>query len=217
MAEQKGYPLTVIAGLFSTNEVEVQRLANDGIIPRPEKGLYDLVASVRSYIHYLRDKPMTALTKADIARHLDMSERNLTEVLRGLNIDYRTTNIDDIRAAYIKDLREKAAGRGGDHQIESTLARTRKDNNQADLYELQIKEKSGELVAIADIEPFLANSIITARQNLTALPEKWQTELEMQYGVKIDPVYFLTDLHDTLNRISTTTTAQQRETTNSAD
>jgi len=204
---KRGYPLSMIAGLFKLDEAKTQQLAKDGVIPKPENGLYDLIACVRSYITHLRDKPMT-MTKAEIASHLDMSERNLTDVLRGLNLDYRNNDLEEIRTAYIRDLREKAAGRGGDHQIEATLARTRKDNNQADLYELQLKEKSGELVSIAEIEPFLANSIITARQNLIALPEKWKTELEMQYRVKIDAVYFMTDIHDTLNRISTTIRAK---------
>ena len=202
MAEQpKGYPLTTMAALFATNEVEIQRLANNSIIPKPSNGLYDLAACVRSYIIHLRDKP-SQLSKAEIAAHLDMSERNLTDVLRGLNLDYKIHDVEEIRAAYIRDLREKAAGRGGDHQIESTLARTRKDTAQATLYEIQIEEKAGQLIPVAKIEPFITSSIVAARQYILSLPRKWSQELKALNGLDIEESYFEYDLTDALNQLS---------------
>lgn len=198
---KRGYPLSMIAGLFKLDEAKTQQLAKDGIIPKAENGLYDLIACVRSYITHLRDKPMT-MTKAEIASHLDMSERNLTDVLRGLNLDYRTADVEEIRIAYIRDLREKAAGRGGDHQIESTLARTRKDTAQATLYEIQIAEKAGQLVPVAKIEPFITSRIIAARQYILSFPHKWSQELKALNGLDIEESYFEYDLTDALNQLS---------------
>ncbi|SDR38632.1 hypothetical protein SAMN04490186_5887 [Pseudomonas grimontii] len=52
-------------------------------------------------------------TQLEIAEHLDMSERAARDVLKRLNLDWQAVSLADIRTAYIRDLREKAAGRGG--------------------------------------------------------------------------------------------------------
>ncbi|MDX2095610.1 MAG: terminase small subunit, Nu1 [Alphaproteobacteria bacterium] len=46
----------VIARLFNLSERRVQQLAKDGVIPKPEKGKYDLVGCVRGYIAFLQDR-----------------------------------------------------------------------------------------------------------------------------------------------------------------
>ena len=50
------YPVSTIAKLFNLTERRVQQLASEGVIPKPERGKYDLVASVRGYIAYLQDR-----------------------------------------------------------------------------------------------------------------------------------------------------------------
>ena len=40
------YPVSTIAKLFNLTERRVQQLASEGVIPKPERGKYDLVASV---------------------------------------------------------------------------------------------------------------------------------------------------------------------------
>ena len=50
------YPVGTIAKLFNLTERRVQQLAKDTIIPKPEKGKYDLVGCVRGYIKYLQER-----------------------------------------------------------------------------------------------------------------------------------------------------------------
>jgi phage terminase Nu1 subunit (DNA packaging protein) len=50
------YPVTVISKLLDLTPRRVQHLANEGVIPRAEKGRYELVPAVRGYIRYLRDR-----------------------------------------------------------------------------------------------------------------------------------------------------------------
>lgn len=50
------YPVSTIAKLFNLTERRVQQLASDGVIPKAERGKYDLVASVRGYIAFLQDR-----------------------------------------------------------------------------------------------------------------------------------------------------------------
>jgi hypothetical protein len=88
------------------------------------------------------------MNQAEAANHLDMSERNLRDVLKGLEIQW-PADIEQIRVAYIQDLRAKAAGRGGDQQAILTMAKIRETNANADLKELQSQEKSGVLVDVS--------------------------------------------------------------------
>jgi phage terminase Nu1 subunit (DNA packaging protein) len=50
------YPVAVIAKLLDLTPQRVQQLVKEGIIPREEKGRYELVPCVRGYIRYLRDR-----------------------------------------------------------------------------------------------------------------------------------------------------------------
>lgn len=50
------HKVTVIARFLNLTERRVQQLARDGIIPKPEKGKYDLVRCVQRYVHYLQER-----------------------------------------------------------------------------------------------------------------------------------------------------------------
>lgn len=137
-----------------------------------------------------------------VARHLDMSERNARDVVLTLKLDYKINTLDEIRIAYIRRLREQSAGRGSEHQIEAAIARTRKDNMAAEMIEMQIKEKSGLLVSVTKIEPFITSLIIAARQQFINLPRKWTQELQAIHNLDVDEQYFQTDINDALNQLS---------------
>lgn len=49
-------PLNVITRLLDLSERRVQQLAREGVIPRAERGNYDLVGAVRGYVRYLREQ-----------------------------------------------------------------------------------------------------------------------------------------------------------------
>lgn len=82
------YPVTTIAKLFGLTERRVQQLAQEGIIPKPEKNQYELVGSVRSYIDYLQQRAFgkgavpqdTHLERARLLKaQADMAEIELAE------------------------------------------------------------------------------------------------------------------------------------------
>jgi len=50
------YPVSTIAKLFGLSERRIQQLAQEGIIPKPEKNQYELVGCVRAYINYLQQR-----------------------------------------------------------------------------------------------------------------------------------------------------------------
>ena len=53
-------PIGVIAKLLDLSERRVQQLSREGVIPRAERGQYDLIGSVRGYVRYLRDQAAKA-------------------------------------------------------------------------------------------------------------------------------------------------------------
>ena len=53
-------PIGVIARLLDLSERRVQQLSREGVIPKAERGQYDLIGSVRGYVRYLRDQALKA-------------------------------------------------------------------------------------------------------------------------------------------------------------
>jgi phage terminase Nu1 subunit (DNA packaging protein) len=49
-------PVASLARLFNLTERRLQQMAREGIIPKPEKGKYDLIGCTRSYIKYLQER-----------------------------------------------------------------------------------------------------------------------------------------------------------------
>lgn len=52
------YPLKTICKLLDLSERRVQQLSAEGVIPRAERGRYELEAAIRGYVHYLRDRSL---------------------------------------------------------------------------------------------------------------------------------------------------------------
>ena len=125
-------------------------------------------------------------TLIEIASHLDMSEGNASSVCRSLGIDRKKLSLEQIRVAYIQDLREKAAGRGGDDNKELTRARIRDTNASADLREIQFYENAGRLVSIDDMEPLLDAWAVQARGEVVNAVNKIVADIEGQHSVEVD-------------------------------
>jgi phage terminase Nu1 subunit (DNA packaging protein) len=57
MADRNTYPIAVIASVLDLSERHIRRLADDGVIPKPQdKGRWDLVKCVRGYVRFLRER-----------------------------------------------------------------------------------------------------------------------------------------------------------------
>ncbi len=52
------YPIDTICKMLDLTDRRVQQLAKEGVLPKTEKGKYDLVGCVRGYVHYLRDRAL---------------------------------------------------------------------------------------------------------------------------------------------------------------
>ncbi len=97
-------PIGVIAKLLDLSERRVQQLSREGVIPKAERGQYDLIGSVRGYVRYLRDKALKAQAGAPdyaaerarfIRARADLAEMEAQEKRRSL------IAADQIEAAWI--------------------------------------------------------------------------------------------------------------------
>ena len=95
---------------------KLQRLVASGVVRRAAPGKYVPAQIIRDYIAWLHAEPERinqSPTQSEIAEHLDMSDRNLRDVLKMLDLDHKQASLSTIRVGYIRRLREQAAGRAG--------------------------------------------------------------------------------------------------------
>ena len=97
-------PIGVISRLLDLSERRVQQLSREGVIPKAERGQYDLIGSVRGYVRYLRDQALKAQAGAPdyaaerarfIRARADLAEMEAEEKRRSL------IAADQIEAAWI--------------------------------------------------------------------------------------------------------------------
>ena len=91
------YPAKTIAKLFNLTERRVQQLAREGIIPKAERGKYELIGAVQGYVKYLQERSVgqheasptdlmehkVRLTKAQASEkeiQVEMMKKNLIHV-----------------------------------------------------------------------------------------------------------------------------------------
>ncbi len=186
MADATNQPGDVISRILDITNDEIKHLSAAGVVIKTGADKYNLFGSVRGYIGYLREQNKKSPTQVEIAEHLDMSERNARTVLNVLQIDWRETTLEKIRISYIRDLREKAAGRGGDNQESLTCARIRESQANAQIKELQYHEAVGDLIPAVEIEPLLDSWAVTARSETTHAMEKIIASIQSKYDIEVD-------------------------------
>ena len=167
---------------------ELERLVRIGAIVR-QSGRFNPVALVRGYIEHIRDaarRENESPTQIAVAEHLDMSERNARDVLNRLGIDPKQSSLEAIRIAYIRYMRELAAGRGGDEQASLTRARTKQALADSAIKELQYHREMAALVPVEDIEPTLRNWAAMARSEVQYAVEKLVSGIQSRHGIEVD-------------------------------
>lgn len=105
------------AALLQLAPEQLSRLVSSGVVRRAAPGKYVPAQIIRDYIAYLHAEPdriERSPTQQEIAEHLDMSDRNLRDLLQAVGLDHKQAAMSEIRLAYIRRLREQAAGRMGD-------------------------------------------------------------------------------------------------------
>ena len=118
MADPATYPVETIARLLDLSTRRVQQLSKEGVIPRAERGRYELVPAVRGYVAYLKER----------------------------SINPGVVSFDEVRA--------------------------RKTAAEAEMAEIELKEKKGILSPTEEVARSWAEIIGACRSKLLSMPAK---------------------------------------------
>lgn len=109
-------------------------------------------------------------TQQAIAEHLDLDQSAVSRLVAELKIDWATTPMDAIRIAYIRRLREQAAGRATTGDLALATERARLAREQADRVAMENARRRRELAPVSTIETVLARVSRQIAGILEALP-----------------------------------------------
>lgn len=138
-------------------------------------------------------------SQAALADYLDMSTRNLRDVLAVLKLDWKTALRDEIRIAYIRHLRDKAAGRN-DEQL--AQVRTRRELAEARLKEIELAELYKIIIRTDDVEPMLIALFKQIQSSINEAGNKALQAIENKHEIKVDDDLVLGHLRAALRNIA---------------
>lgn len=110
------------------------------------------------------------LTQQVIAEHLDLSQSAVSQWLDRAGIDWKVATLDEIRVAYIRNLREQAAGRAAAGDLDLATERARLAKEQADKVAMQNSVTRGELAPVVLIEEVLTKAASRVAGIFDAIP-----------------------------------------------
>jgi len=83
MADSQTYSIETISKLLMLSERRCQQLVNDGVIPKQDRGQYDLVKSVQGYVKFLRERAFGGVGNTDMhseKTRLVIAQANIAEM-----------------------------------------------------------------------------------------------------------------------------------------
>lgn len=149
------------ARLLGLTPGELESLVKTGEVRRIDRNAYALATLVQDYIGHLKgsiEKRELSPKQAEIADHLDLSERAVRDLLDDLGINHKLSTLTEIRVAYIRHLREVAAGRMAAGDLDLAAERAALARAQRERIEMQNAVSRKELAPVVAIEQVLAQA-----------------------------------------------------------
>ncbi|WP_186100829.1 MarR family transcriptional regulator [Burkholderia gladioli] len=141
-------------------------------------------------------------TQLQIAEHLDLDQSAVSRFVDKIRLDYKATSIDEIRIAYIRHLREVAAGRASGTGIDLVAERAMTERVDREIKLLTLAEKRSQLVNAAQLEQAYGQMVGAFQTELLALSDKIVQELRTLYGVEVDVEWLNEHVYGCLEQLS---------------
>ncbi len=109
------------------------------------------------------------MKQIEIAKHLDLSTRQIRE-LQSAGVFPKGATLDEARIAYIRRLREQAAGRSATNGLDLASERARLAKMQADKLEIELTAKRGDLISLDEAAKGWSELVNAFRQKMLTLP-----------------------------------------------
>lgn len=123
----------------------------------------------------------------EVSRHIGVSPKYVQDLINEGIIERKGRgeyDLDVCRDAYIKKLREAAAGRASSGDLDLSAERARLAKEQADAKEMENAVERGDLVYIEDVAKQIENQLTKARTRLLSVPTKVAPEAHASATVR---------------------------------
>jgi phage terminase Nu1 subunit (DNA packaging protein) len=173
MSEKSGITHDTASRLIGVTPGELETLVRDGVVRREDKNRYTVPVLVLDYITHLREaknKLETAPRQVETAAHVDLSDRSVRELENKLGLTAGGYSLTEFRIAYIRHLREQAAGRATEGDLDLATERARLAKEQADKISYQNAITRRELAPSYLLEEVLAAAGAKVAAVLDAIP-----------------------------------------------
>ena len=82
------YPIKTICQILDLTERRVRQLVTDGILPKnSERGRYELIPTVKGYIHWLRDRSLYGEAKAKSGNVVSLDEARRRKLIAEVELE----------------------------------------------------------------------------------------------------------------------------------
>lgn len=126
-------------------------------------------------------------TQHEVAQHLGISQKMVADMVAMGHLDKKPRgqyDLDECRKQYIERLRETAAGRAANGELDLGEERARLAKEQADAKEMENEVQRGALVYIEDVAGAIEKQFTKVRTKLLAVPTKVAPEAHACATVK---------------------------------
>ena len=123
----------------------------------------------------------------EIADDLGIVQPTARQLIKRADIpDYQDLTVEQVRHRLVRYWMNKTANRGGDDGYDLQTERAKTERVTRELRELQVAEKRGALVNIAQLEPALQQAFSAFRAELLSRDDKLAEALHAKYQIKVD-------------------------------
>ena len=133
------------------------------------------------------------ITQQQIADHLDLSQKTVSEFLSQLDFDWKTQGMDRIRVAYIRNIRAQASGHRRADGLDLVRERVLTERVDRELKQFTLAEKKATLINVAQLEPELMQMVGAFKSELLSSDDKRKSTLDALYGIDVD-IQFLNEI-----------------------
>ena len=175
--------------LLTLTPEEFRKLDRAGWFERAGKDSFRIVDVVQGHIRYLKKQAdQTGCTVAQAANHIGVTQRRFFELLdKGVikRAGKGGYTLSDVRAEYIRNLRETAAGRG-DGFIDLPVERALLARQQTESMSLRNAIMRSEYVSVEEVCRQVENEHATIRERLVTIPGEMAPSLAHQPREEIE-------------------------------
>ena len=148
-----------------------------------------------------------AITQREISEHLDLSTQAVSDFIKagGLGAKWKEMTIDEIRIFYLRRMRLRAMGRTGEgDEFDGIKEKSRLLHHQANLAELEVEVKKGNLIPAEKVRERWAEMITAFRAKMLAIPTRTASAAVGKDIVEIESLVrkLVNEALDELNRHS---------------